>query len=57
MLEASDEAGHEGGLGDLKVRTIEYLDQRILSYLIDKTSKMEEPVPLHFCPTTQHHGS
>ena len=48
-VEASDEAGHEGDW-DLKVRTIEYLDQRILSYLIDKTSKMEEPVAIALLP-------
>lgn len=48
-IEASDEAGHEGDF-DLKVRTIEYLDQRVLKYLMEETSKMEEPVAIALLP-------
>lgn len=48
-VEASDEAGHEGDL-DLKVRTIEYLDERILKYLMEECSKMSEPVTIALLP-------
>lgn len=48
-VEASDEAGHEGDY-DLKIRTIEYLDQRILKYLMEKCSEMEEPVAIAILP-------
>ncbi|MEI7421671.1 MAG: cofactor-independent phosphoglycerate mutase [Prolixibacteraceae bacterium] len=48
-VEASDEAGHEGDL-DLKVRTIEYLDERILKYLMEECSKMTEPVTIALLP-------
>jgi len=48
-IEASDEAGHEGDY-DLKVKTIEYLDNRVVKYLIEKTSQMEEPVAIAILP-------
>ncbi len=48
-VEASDEAGHEGDYG-LKVRTIEYLDQRILKRLMEACSQMEEPVTIAMLP-------
>jgi len=48
-IEASDEAGHEGDY-DLKVKTIEYLDQRIVKYLVDEIGKMDEPVTLAVLP-------
>ncbi len=48
-VEASDEAGHEGDF-DLKLRTIEYLDQRILKYLLEECAKMEEPVTIAMLP-------
>jgi 2,3-bisphosphoglycerate-independent phosphoglycerate mutase len=48
-IEASDEAGHEGDV-DLKIRTIEYLDQRVLKYIIEQTSKMNEPVSIAILP-------
>ncbi len=48
-VEASDEAGHEGD-AELKIRTIEYLDQRILKYLLEETAKMEEPVTIAMLP-------
>lgn len=48
-IEASDEAGHEGDY-DLKVKTIEYLDQRVVKILMEKTSEMDEPVTLAILP-------
>lgn len=48
-VEASDEAGHEGDY-DLKLRTIEYLDQRILKYLMEKCAEMDEPVAIAMLP-------
>jgi len=48
-IEASDEAGHEGDY-DLKVTTIEYLDQRVVKFLIEETLKMDEPVTLALLP-------
>jgi 2,3-bisphosphoglycerate-independent phosphoglycerate mutase len=48
-VEASDEAGHEGD-AELKIRTIEYLDQRILKYLLEETAKMDEPVTIAMLP-------
>jgi 2,3-bisphosphoglycerate-independent phosphoglycerate mutase len=48
-VEASDEAGHEGDV-DLKTKTITYLDQRIVKYLVEETEKMEEPVTIAILP-------
>jgi 2,3-bisphosphoglycerate-independent phosphoglycerate mutase len=48
-IEASDEAGHEGD-APLKVRTIEYLDQRVVRTLMEETSKMQEPVAIAVLP-------
>lgn len=48
-IEASDEAGHEGDY-DLKVKTIEYLDKRVVKYIIDKTSQMDVPVAIAVLP-------
>lgn len=48
-IEASDEAGHEGD-APLKVRTIEYLDSRVVRTLMEETSKMEEPVAIAVLP-------
>ena len=48
-VEASDEAGHEGDYG-LKLRTIEYLDQRILKRLMEACSQMDEPVTIAMLP-------
>jgi len=48
-VEASDEAGHEGDV-ELKTRTISYLDQRIVKYLVDETEKMDEPVTIAVLP-------
>jgi len=48
-VEASDEAGHEGDV-ELKTKTITYLDQRIVKYLVEETSKMDEPVTIAVLP-------
>jgi 2,3-bisphosphoglycerate-independent phosphoglycerate mutase len=48
-IEASDEAGHEGD-AKLKVKTIEYLDRRVVKALMEETSKMEEPVAIAVLP-------
>lgn len=48
-IEASDEAGHEGDI-DLKVKTIEYLDQRVVKYIVEETAKLEEPVSIAILP-------
>jgi len=48
-IEASDEAGHEGDV-ELKVKTIEDLDRRILKTIIEETEKWEEPVTIALLP-------
>lgn len=48
-IEASDEAGHEGDV-DLKIKTIEYLDQRVVKYIVEEASKMEEAVSIAVLP-------
>lgn len=48
-IEASDEAGHEGDV-ELKTKTIEYLDHRIVKYIIEETAKMDEPVAIAILP-------
>ena len=48
-IEASDEAGHEGDY-DLKLRTIEYLDNRVVKYIVEEIAKMEEPVAIAILP-------
>ena len=48
-VEASDEAGHDGNI-DLKIKTIEYLDQRIVKYIMEETAKMNEPVAIAVLP-------
>lgn len=48
-IEASDEAGHEGDV-DLKVRTVEYLDRRVLKPLIDAVSRMNDSVTIALLP-------
>lgn len=59
-VEASDEAGHEGDV-DLKIRTIEYLDHRLLEPIVKEVSTWQEPLtiavlPDHptFCRTRLH---
>jgi 2,3-bisphosphoglycerate-independent phosphoglycerate mutase len=48
-IEASDEAGHEGDV-DLKVKTLEYLDQRVVKYIVEETGKLDEPVAIAILP-------
>lgn len=48
-VEASDEAGHDGDL-PLKVRTIEYLDSRIVGPIYREVSQWDEPVCIAVLP-------
>jgi 2,3-bisphosphoglycerate-independent phosphoglycerate mutase len=48
-IEASDEAGHEGDV-ELKTKTIEYLDRRVVKYILEETRKMDEPVAIAILP-------
>ena len=48
-IEASDEAGHEGDY-ELKKKTIEYLDQRVVKYIMEETDKMDEDVAIALIP-------
>ena len=48
-VEASDEAGHDGDL-ELKLKTIEYLDQRLIVPIYNKVSSWEEPVCIAVLP-------
>jgi 2,3-bisphosphoglycerate-independent phosphoglycerate mutase len=48
-VEASDEAGHEGD-SLLKVKTIEYLDERLLKPILEETEKWDEPVTIALLP-------
>ncbi len=48
-LEASDEAGHEGDVA-LKVRTIEYLDSRIVGPIYEEVKTWDEPVTIAVLP-------
>jgi len=48
-IEASDEAGHEGDV-DLKVKTIEYLDSRIVKPIFEEVSSWNEPVTIAILP-------
>ncbi|HEX7502403.1 MAG TPA: 2,3-bisphosphoglycerate-independent phosphoglycerate mutase, partial [Acidobacteriota bacterium] len=48
-IEASDEAGHEVN-AELKVRTIEALDQRVIQPIVAGTETMKEPVAIALLP-------
>ena len=48
-VEATDEAGHDGDL-DLKLRAINYLDQRLIRPIIEAIEKMDEPVCVAVLP-------
>ena len=48
-VEASDEAGHDGDL-DLKLRTIEYLDQRLIAPIYKEVEAWDEPVCIAVLP-------
>ena len=56
-VEASDEAGHDGDL-ELKLKTIEYLDQRLIAPIYNNVQSWDEPVciavlPDHLTPVEQ----
>jgi 2,3-bisphosphoglycerate-independent phosphoglycerate mutase len=56
-VEASDEAGHDGDL-DLKLKTIEYLDQRLIAPIYHKVKDWQDDVciavlPDHLTPVEQ----
>ena len=48
-VEATDEAGHDGDL-DLKLRAINYLDQRLIKPIYEATQQMAEPVCIAVLP-------
>ncbi|MEI8272641.1 MAG: cofactor-independent phosphoglycerate mutase [Paludibacter sp.] len=48
-IEASDEAGHEGDV-DLKIKTIEYLDSRVVKPIFDEVSTWDELVTIAILP-------
>ncbi|HUS87119.1 MAG TPA: cofactor-independent phosphoglycerate mutase [Bacteroidales bacterium] len=48
-VEASDEAGHEGDYR-LKTRTIEYLDSRVVKYILGEIDKMNEEMAVALIP-------
>ncbi len=48
-VEASDEAGHDGDL-ELKLRTIENLDSRMVGPIFEEVSKWDEPVCIAVMP-------
>ncbi|MDE6637355.1 MAG: cofactor-independent phosphoglycerate mutase [Muribaculaceae bacterium] len=48
-VEASDEAGHDGDV-ELKIKTIENLDRRIVGPIFDEVSRWEEPVAIALMP-------
>ncbi|MDH6359127.1 cofactor-independent phosphoglycerate mutase [Parabacteroides sp. PF5-9] len=48
-IEASDEAGHEGDV-DLKVKTIEYLDRRVIRLIFEELQQWDEPVAIAILP-------
>ena len=48
-VEASDEAGHDGDL-ELKLKTIEYLDQRLIALIYNEVCAWDEPVCIAVLP-------
>ena len=48
-IEASDEAGHDGDL-ELKLRTIENLDSRVVGPIFEEVSKWDDPVAIAVMP-------
>ncbi len=48
-IEASDEAGHEGDV-ELKMKTIEYLDSRVVKTIYEETQEMSENVFIAVLP-------
>ena len=48
-VEATDEAGHDGDL-ELKLRAIDYLDQRLIKPILEAIDEMQEPVCVAILP-------
>ncbi len=48
-IEASDEAGHEGDV-ELKTKTIEFLNDRIVKPIIEASKEMDEPLTIGVLP-------
>ena len=48
-VEATDEAGHDGDL-ELKLKTIDYLDKRLIKPIFEATEQMQEPVCIAVLP-------
>ena len=48
-IEATDEAGHDGDL-DLKMRAINYLDQRLIRPILEAVQPMTQPVSIAVLP-------
>ena len=48
-VEATDEAGHDGDL-ELKIKAIDYLDQRLIKPIFEATEQMSEPVCIAILP-------
>ncbi|MDR0989128.1 MAG: cofactor-independent phosphoglycerate mutase [Prevotellaceae bacterium] len=48
-IEASDEAGHEGNV-NLKLRTIEDLDRRVVAPIYEEVSQWDQPVAIALLP-------
>lgn len=48
-IEASDEAGHDGDF-DLKTRTVEYLDNRVVKAIYEATKDWDEPITIAILP-------
>lgn len=48
-VEATDEAGHDGDV-DLKLRAIDYLDQRLIKPIYEAVQQMDEPVCIAILP-------
>ncbi|MBU4486785.1 MAG: cofactor-independent phosphoglycerate mutase [Candidatus Delongbacteria bacterium] len=48
-IEATDEAGHEGNV-ELKIKALEYLDKRVVKYIMEETAKFDEPVAIAVTP-------
>jgi len=48
-VEATDEAGHAGDV-DLKIMALEYLDKRVVKYVMEETAKLDEDVAIAVLP-------
>lgn len=48
-VEASDEAGHDGDL-EMKIKTIESLDRKVVAPVIEELSRRDEPVAVALLP-------